>query len=55
MPTTVAYVFLLNVALIPPPLGHSLVFPHRILQLLVGTTIVAKWPRQNPFFFKTYG
>ncbi len=46
----------LKVALIPPPaLGHSLAFPRRILRLLVGTTIVAKWPRQTPFFFKTYG
>jgi hypothetical protein len=32
-----------------PPLGHSLVFPRRILRLLVGpgATIVAKWPRQT--------
>jgi hypothetical protein len=34
----------------PPSLGHSLVLPRIILQLLVGTTIVAKWPRQTPFF-----
>jgi hypothetical protein len=46
----------LKVALIPLlPFGDRLVFFRRILPLLVGTTLVPKWPRHALFFYKTYG
>jgi hypothetical protein len=45
-----------KVALIPPlPFGDRLVLFCRILPLLVGTTLVPKWPIHALFFYKTYG
>jgi hypothetical protein len=50
MPVLAGYV---KVALIPPlPFGDRLVFFRRILPLLVGTTLVPKWPRHTLFFTK---
>jgi hypothetical protein len=44
---------LVKVALIPPlPFGDRLVLFRRILPLLVGTTLVPKWPRHTLFFLQ---